>query len=72
MRGELVTKSTQSLIEQLHAEAEEAARAGDHQTHTALHVVEMKLREARLSLLDAEKIVKGEALELITALLGGI
>ena len=58
------------LLEQLHVEAEKAARARDHQTHAALHVVEMKLRETRLCLQDAEKVAKGDGLALVQALLG--
>lgn len=58
-------------IERLGIEAEKAARAGDHQTHTALHHVEITLRELRLHLLEAEKVVKGDeavaALRLVIA-----
>lgn len=57
------------LCEQLRVVAENARHAGDAQTHTALHVVEMKLRETKLCLLEAEKVAKGEALELVTNLL---
>lgn len=57
------------LCEQLRVLGENAQHCGDSQTHTALHIVEIKLREARLSLLDAEKVLKGEALELVRVLL---
>lgn len=57
------------LLEQLRVVGENAQHAGDTQTHTALHVLEMKLREARLCLLEAEKVAKGEGLELVRVLL---
>ena len=57
------------LLEQLRVVGENAQLTGDSQTHTALHIVEMKLREARLCLLDAEKVAKGEALELVRVIL---
>ena len=69
LRANASPKGTRSAIEALHAAVERASRDHDHTTHAALHVIEMKLREARLVLLEAEKVVKGEALELVRTLL---
>lgn len=56
-------------IERIAFEAAKAAREGDHQTHAALHVVEIKLGELRMCCLEAEKVVKGDERLMLLALI---